>query len=310
MFSNPFYAGLIRWEGKIYPGKHKPVVTVIEFEQVQKLLSRTGKPRVNATGYTYGGMIRCGRCNHLVTAEHKTNRYGSKYVYYHCAQRAHGKCSERSITLVTLEAQIVSFLETLKISDHVAEWALSMLSEATKEEAGAAKDRERLLEREVKSIERKRCALLEMRLDGLVGDQEYAEQRNALAQRSIAVSQELSKLTSHESVMFEPATSVILFSKNAAKWFRDGNAEDRRLILNSVCSNLTLANKVLSIQATEPLLRVPKSDCFPNWRAFMGAMRNMGGNSEFSTALMGITELRKRMENRFSGPGEICAEAA
>src|SRR4029077_17936251 len=38
ILSNPFYAGVIVWDGKIYPGKHEPVVSIQEFQRVRSLL--------------------------------------------------------------------------------------------------------------------------------------------------------------------------------------------------------------------------------------------------------------------------------
>src|SRR5207302_2769924 len=45
VFTNSFYAGIIEWEGKTLPGKHPPLVTLDEFERVQELLGRPGRPR-------------------------------------------------------------------------------------------------------------------------------------------------------------------------------------------------------------------------------------------------------------------------
>lgn len=45
MFCNPFYCGLYQWAGTIYQGSHTPMVTVAEFERVQKLLARPSLPR-------------------------------------------------------------------------------------------------------------------------------------------------------------------------------------------------------------------------------------------------------------------------
>ena len=33
-------------------------------------------------------IIKCGTCERMVTAERKTNRHGSTYVYYHCSARS------------------------------------------------------------------------------------------------------------------------------------------------------------------------------------------------------------------------------
>lgn len=95
ILSNPFYAGILVWEGQTYPGKHEPLVTIDEFERVQELLGKPGRPRPRLHQFPFTGMIRCGSCGLMVTAEHKVNRYGSRYIYYHCTNRRMGpRCKE------------------------------------------------------------------------------------------------------------------------------------------------------------------------------------------------------------------------
>src|SRR5947208_4945483 len=72
IFTNPFYAGVLEWEGRTFRGKHEPLITLDEFELVQRLLGRgTHSPR-ETQAFAYTGMIRCGECGFAVTAEHKT----------------------------------------------------------------------------------------------------------------------------------------------------------------------------------------------------------------------------------------------
>ncbi|NJO34147.1 MAG: recombinase family protein [Rhodospirillales bacterium] len=35
MLTNPFYAGIIVWNGQSYPGKHRPMITIDEFQRIQ-----------------------------------------------------------------------------------------------------------------------------------------------------------------------------------------------------------------------------------------------------------------------------------
>src|SRR5579862_4499592 len=86
VLTNPFYAGVIQSGGKSFPGKHRPMITTDDFERVQALLGRPGVPRKTRV-FAYTGMMRCGECGCAITAEEKTNRFGSRYTYYHCTKR-------------------------------------------------------------------------------------------------------------------------------------------------------------------------------------------------------------------------------
>src|ERR1044071_5826009 len=118
MFSNPFHAGVLPNEGRILPGKHPPMITLDQFDRVQELLGRPGRPRRKRHEFAFTGMIRCGECGFSVTAEHKTNRFGSHYTYYHCSKRKLDyQCRQSCVSLEGLERQIVSFLEAISLSD-------------------------------------------------------------------------------------------------------------------------------------------------------------------------------------------------
>jgi hypothetical protein len=72
----------------------------------------------------------------IVTAEHKTNKYGTRYVYYHCSKRGLGpRCRQRSGEQHPLERQFADFLASVTIDKRVEKWALAAL---TKSAAGEA----------------------------------------------------------------------------------------------------------------------------------------------------------------------------
>lgn len=108
---NPFYTGHIVFEGRWYPANHEPMITVEEFNRAQKLL-RGMRVHPRRYRFKYSGLMQCGNCGASVVGDEKINRYGSRYVYYHCT---HGKpripCREKAIEEQELERQIIAFFE-------------------------------------------------------------------------------------------------------------------------------------------------------------------------------------------------------
>ena len=95
IFTNTFYYGQFEYPvgtGKWYEGKHKPMITREEYDRAQAILGARGKPRPKRREFAFTGMIRCGECNAMITAEEKINRFGSRYTYYHCTKRLNKKC--------------------------------------------------------------------------------------------------------------------------------------------------------------------------------------------------------------------------
>lgn len=128
LLSNPFYAGIILWNGQSYPGKHEPIVLIDEFRMVRRLIDRPNRPRPKRHAFTFRGMIRCGACGLRVTAERKVKRSGRQYTYYHCARpRLRQKCAEPSIEAQELERQIVALLQSTSIDPNIEDWAIASL---------------------------------------------------------------------------------------------------------------------------------------------------------------------------------------
>jgi len=252
ILTNPFYAGLIEWQGRTLPGKHRAMVSLGEFERVQELLGRPGRSRPKKHAFTYTGMIRCGECGLAVTAEQKVNRYGSRYTYYHCTKRRKDRvCQQPYVSLARLEEQIVDFLESLRIPESIHRWAIECLTQV---EQARGKDldaqRASLLKAQsatAKAIEN----LTGLRIRDLLTDEEYLRKRGELDRERLRLAQSLESL-GKEGSWFEPARIVFSFSNRAALRFREGDLREKRLILEIVGSNPTLRDGKLSIHAAKP----------------------------------------------------------
>jgi site-specific DNA recombinase len=71
MFSNPVYYGMFQFplkSGNWYKGTHEAIITEEEFDKVQVLLGRVGKPRPKTHVFDFVGMMRCGECAAAITA--------------------------------------------------------------------------------------------------------------------------------------------------------------------------------------------------------------------------------------------------
>ena len=123
IFSDPFYYGYFKYNGKIHKGEHEPMITIDEFERVQELLGKKDKPKAKTHTFAFTGIIRCGNCGCLVTAEEKRKFIKSKkeyatYTYYRCTRRKKEiKCAEPTINLDNLEKQIVDEIEKYTIPE-------------------------------------------------------------------------------------------------------------------------------------------------------------------------------------------------
>lgn len=281
IFTNPFYAGVIPWGGRLFPGKHDPMITLDEFDRVQKLLGRPHRPRPQTKQFAYTGLITCGECGFAVTAEETTNRHGTTYTYYHCTKRRLDyRCRQPYVRVEDLEAQIEEFLGEIRVLDSVLAWALKRLRRAGEEARSFGESRRASLEKELESLGRERDNLTKLRIRDLLSDDEYLEQRKSSERRQLALAQRLEAAGGDED-WFEPAQALLAFSNHAVPHFCAGDLEKKRLILMTVGSNPVLKDRGLSIQAKKPFRRWSQTASRSDLRGFVKDVRTLWKDKEF-----------------------------
>jgi site-specific DNA recombinase len=291
IFTNPFYAGVIDWHGKLYPGTHRPMISIEEFERVQVMLRRGTAPRPKTHTFAYTGLIRCGACGLSVTAENKTNRFGSKYTYYHCTRKNPGeRCREPSIELHDLELQVQRFLEAVKLDDDVLSWGLDRLEQMAKagEETLASIQRSR--EAALAAAVTEQGNLTRLRLRDLISDEEFASERKTLEMRITGLRVQAAASVA-ERAWFEPAKKLLLFNNRMQEWYADGDAHTRGLILRTVGSNPTLRSKVLKVDAKKPFRRWSETPSHSVMSGLVQDVRTFCRDSDAATLLNQIRVL-------------------
>jgi DNA invertase Pin-like site-specific DNA recombinase len=260
MFSNPFYAGHFLWNGVLYEGKHEPMITMQEFHELQNIIGRPGREKPKKYDFTYTGMMRCGVCNLMITAEHKKNRYGSQYIYYHCTKRNVGeRCRQPSLEAKALEKQVNSFLAEISIDDRVH--ALTVKAAVKCDTEQQPQDVEQImltLGKAEREVAQQLSTITDLRIRSLIDDAEFIERRLKLQIEQAGLAEKLKKLNG-TAEWFEPAALLFSFCNGAVSWFKQAEDDVKRLILETAGSNYTLTNKKFNGSATKPFVRLAKA---------------------------------------------------
>jgi site-specific DNA recombinase len=296
---SPFYAGLILWDGKTYPGAHEPVVTIDEFDRVQAIIHKRGKAKPKTKVFAFTGLMHCGECGMLVTAESKVNRFGTHYVYYHCTKRRSDyRCRQRCVRVENLEAQIEMFLATLQVPEGIHAWVLTQLNSQQGERKTMEEDRRRSIHKSIGDTDRAISNLTTLRVHEHISQDEFVAERQKLEKEQFRLKQQLAEPNTEDA--FEPARVLVSFSNRALECFRTGDHAQKRLILGSVGSNLLLKDKILTIQAAKPLRQVVDSTNVSQLRRAVNSIRKLylAHDPEFMTMLDNIRRLNAVSETR------------
>jgi DNA invertase Pin-like site-specific DNA recombinase len=273
ILGNPFYAGQLVHGDATYVGRHPPMITLREFNRVQELIGRPNNIRPRIRDFAFTGLIRCGACGGMITAEQKA-KGGRTYVYYHCSRRTSAQCSQRSITGPALEAQIRTWLSKLSLPRELHEWALvaaRQLMSGTRQAAGNVK---RSLEARLKATALALDELLEIRVRRLLSDEEFIGKKRELESRQAELQQEYVCADEQPENRIELLAAVGSLCSRAIFLIERGKSAEKRALLKILGSNFILTDKILSIEAVFPFSALSNFDAIPLRRAHGQEDRN------------------------------------
>lgn len=255
ILNDRFYVGQIVWGGRVYPGKHTPIVTLDEFALVQRALHAPAKPRKRKLRLPYTGLIRCGACGRMVTGETKVNRHGSTYTYYHCT-RGSGEnvCRQPAIRAEVLERQLEEMLWATSLPQPIADTISKFLAEDEHLDLAFEERRRASVHDAIGELDTQARELTSLRIRQLITDEEFATERKRLDVRRLELTGEASE--PGHSAIIEPLRDLITLRKYALYWFRAGDERVKRMIIKTVGSNLTLSEKKLNYEAALSFIRV------------------------------------------------------
>ncbi|MCD6318713.1 recombinase family protein [Candidatus Aerophobetes bacterium] len=266
IFSEPFYCGRFEYpkgSGNWYKGAHERMITEEEYDKIQVLLGRKGRPRPKTHFFPFRGLIRCGECGAMITAEEKIKRQKNgnvhRYVYYHCTKRKHPECSQKCIEEKELEKQITELLDKIEIPPEFYQWAIKQLKEDSKKEI---EDRNKILEnqkRAYKNCVKKIDRLIEMRMNDEVSEEEFRKKKKELLEEKVKLQELLNDSDNRVTKWIDKAETVFNFARDAKKKFEKGSLEEKRQILSALGSNLFLKDKKLRITVEKPFLLIEKA---------------------------------------------------
>ncbi len=164
LLRHPYYMGMVRYRGAIYPGKHEQLVTPQTWHEVQKLLTAkhlSGEKQREHPHYLRGS-IYCGQCGSRLIVCHAKGR-GGTYPYFICIGRQRDKtsCKQRAIRIEEAEEAIAAHYTTVQLPEEEVTRLRDFLSEELSKLRTDATRERTTQERRLRKLEGERKKLLD-----------------------------------------------------------------------------------------------------------------------------------------------------
>jgi len=244
-----FYTGYFDWKEKTYKGSHEALISIELFDRVQEILDGRflTKPRVTKHEFAFSGLVSCGHCGCALVAERKKG----KYVYYHCTGNK-GKCPEPYAREEVLEQCFGELLKGLVFDDEVMDWVVDALHQSHADQARFREEAIARLQSEQTKIQHRLDKLYEDRLDGFIEPAFFERKANEWKHTQARLSEQIAE---HEAANYDyvqDGVRLLELSKKAYFLFKKQNPNEKRRLLDFVCSNSTWKDGSLTATFRQP----------------------------------------------------------
>lgn len=247
MLRNPIYAGRFQWKGKVYESRHERLISEDLFNIVQaKLAGRVlGSPK--ARTFPYVGLVLCGHCGCMVTAEIKKERY----VYYHCTGFK-GKCPEKYIREEQLEEKLNKIVKGIHMPEAILDWLIEALQESHADELRFHQDALVPLKAQEQRLELRLNRLYEDKLDEKITEAFWETKHQEYQAELERVRLLIHAHQQAEAKNLEIGIRTLELARTLYPRYSEQSSEEKRKLLDFVVSNCTLKEGELT-----PVYRQP-----------------------------------------------------
>jgi site-specific DNA recombinase len=116
---NPYYTGVVTYNGVQYDGEQDKLVDPETFETVQALLTarNLNKDKRRKHPHPLKGNLFCARCGRRMGIVAPTNRYGTTYPYFYCLGRQAdtASCDQPYVSVAELEQAVADYFRRVRL---------------------------------------------------------------------------------------------------------------------------------------------------------------------------------------------------
>jgi site-specific DNA recombinase len=260
---NPFYYGVMRIKGKIYPHSYPPLIGKSLFDQCETV--RLGSSRASATRYSekpfvFRGLIKCAISGRTVTCDLKKGRH----VYLICRDPSN---ASRKLFVAENEVlkQVSAVFGSIQVPESLLDALLSHMRASHDVEKQFHGDAIAALRRDYDRVQQKLAALLDMRLDKSITQDEYDKKARELKERQAEIATCIDQHQQGDGEYRTTLESLISLASRAAELFERSKTEQKRQLLAFVFSNLRLRGKKLEFSLRSPFDLMVDRRSYSSW---------------------------------------------
>lgn len=245
ILKNIFYTGVFIFENKTYENaNHKAIISKELFYRVQNKLIDPNKTRKKRIDFAYTGIIRCGHCDCLLTAELKKN----KYIYYHCTGNKGGSCKKDYIREEKIDKAIAEILKLIIIPTETREKIAIALKKVHAIKNNYSNDVKTSIQKQIEILEKRIEKAFQEKLDENITHDFWKINNDKWHTEKNKLYIKLQEINKFDKTFYEQSNVLLKFIDDAYDLYLQGSLEQRKRIINIISQNLSYKDKEFSIE--------------------------------------------------------------
>lgn len=258
------YFGLFKHGGQMHEGSYEPIVSKELFDRSLAQLVKKQKPHKDRWSHHFKGLLYCGECGCSITAETKKKHYRGTdrdafYTYYRCTHRR-GGCSQKPVTSQEMDQLLGDLLNDVCIDQATWNLGIELLKQKHLTETQLQEKIRLGWQQDFQRVQKKLDSLLNMRLDGELGAEEYATKKDILLNEKTKLHEKLEDNSASSLHWLELAENFFDTALAIRSVMEGGDNVAKKDLLLIVGSNFKLEDKKVTFTLEKPydLLVQPK----------------------------------------------------
>lgn len=264
LLKNPFYYGVMKYDGKLYPHRYEPLIDKQTFDEAQKISEdRNGggsKPKSDTKRtFTFNGLLKCGYCGCSVSSYVKKG-----HTYMQCS-KAKGICKQPHLKEADALPQILAIIEKIQLSDKLIEKVLGELKTKHDDEQFYYQTVIRQTKTEYERLRKRLEIAYEDRMDGRITVDEYDKLSNKYKSEMENLDRKVVQITGDDKSFVVDGSYLLKLAHYAPLLFKSSKIELKNKLLKLVLSNLKINENHLDFKRWQPFGVIASCYESSNW---------------------------------------------
>ena len=264
MLRNPFYYGVMKYNGKLYPHRYEPIIDRHTFDKVQIINDNRTKDTTKTNSrqvFTFSGIVRCATCGCSYSSYEKKG-----HVYLRCTKaKSEIPCNQPPVSEALLLPQVDAVLQQLSISESIVNQVLDILKSEHDNIQLFYRNAITETRKEAQRIEQKMATLYEDRLDGRITATAYDKYAKKYNDEKTELERKLVEFTKNDKSFVVTSSYLLQLASKAKQIFDGSQPAKKNKILKMLLANCQIDQKRLQLNLLKPFSALVFATKSTNW---------------------------------------------